>query len=226
MTTDIGEPLGRVNESLEDRVAERLRWMIAADRIPEETRLRQRPLAEQLGVSQTPVRNSLNRLVLDGFVEVGVNGHVYVRRRTFEDLEELSAARIGLEGLAMRLGAPRVKDAVVAQMEECLPMMERHAADNDLEQYLLCRWRFHAACYNASGRTRLVEKVERLFLAAARYNVVLLRLPAAVQESLGNYRAILEAVRNRDGDAAHAAFVASADWAVNRARGVLPHEEA
>lgn len=225
MSADIGEPLGRVNESLEDRVVERLRWLIASGKIPEETRLRQRPLAQRLGVSQTPVRNSLNRLVLDGFVEIGANGYAFVPRRTFEDLEELTAARIGLEGLAMRLGTPKVDDTTVAEMTAHLTELETYATENDLEQYLKCRWRFHAACYNASGRARLVRKVERLFLSASRYNVVLLGLPNAVEESLRNYRGILDAVRGRDGQAAEAAFVASANWAVARARDVLPHEE-
>ena len=80
----------------------------------------QRELAARLGVSQTPVRASLGRLEREGFVAVGSTGRAFVSRLTREDFEEIYAARLGLEGLAARLGAEAVGPAELASMRETL----------------------------------------------------------------------------------------------------------
>ena len=67
----------------------------------------QRDLAQQLGVSPTPVRAGLSQLEREGFVAVTPTGRAVVSRLTREDFEEIYAARLGLEGLAARVGAPR-----------------------------------------------------------------------------------------------------------------------
>ena len=67
----------------------------------------QRDLAQRLGVSQTPVRIGLSELEREGLVEVGETGRALVSRLTREDLEEIYAARLGLEGLAARVGVAR-----------------------------------------------------------------------------------------------------------------------
>src|SRR5262249_1559044 len=71
----------------------------------------------------------------------------------------------------------------------------------DVEAYLRARWDFHAICYRASGRTRLVAEVERLFWRAERYNRLVLSTAARFQRSVGYYPAFLDAGEARDGGA-------------------------
>src|SRR4051795_617086 len=92
--------------SVEKRVTELLRELIVSGDLAEGTPLVQRDLAERIGVSQTPVRSGLSELARDGLVEVTETGRSLVSRLTREDLEEIYAARFGLEGLAARAGAP------------------------------------------------------------------------------------------------------------------------
>ena len=92
---------------MEQRVAQALRDLIVSGQLPAGTPLVQRDLAQRLGVSQTPVRVGLTELERDGLVEVGETGRALVSRLTREDLEEIYAARLGLEGLAARVGARR-----------------------------------------------------------------------------------------------------------------------
>ena len=56
----------------------------------------------------------------------------------------------------------------------CSRELERLAKRQDVDGYLRARWEFHAACYEASGRPRLVAEVERLFWRAERYNRLVL----------------------------------------------------
>ena len=138
------EPLEE-RESIEQRVAQSLRALIVAGQLPEGTQLVQRELAARLGVSQTPVRASLSRLEREGFVAVGSTGRAFVSRLTREDFEEIYAARLGLEGLAARLGAEACGPAELAGMRKSLDRLERAAAAEDVDAYLALRWSSTAA---------------------------------------------------------------------------------
>src|SRR5918995_1371841 len=180
------EPLEE-RESIEQRVAQSLRALIVAGQLPEGTQLVQRELAARLGVSQTPVRASLSRLEREGFVAVGSTGRAFVSRLTREDFEEIYAARLGLEGLAARLGAQAVGDLERASMRSTLTRLGQGAAAGGVDQYFAPRWEFYGTCYRASGRRRLVEEVERLYWRSERYNRIVLSTAQRFRESLGRY---------------------------------------
>ena len=188
------EPLEE-RESIEQRVAQSLRALIVAGQLPEGTQLVQRELAARLGVSQTPVRASLSRLEREGFVAVGSTGRAFVSRLTREDFEEIYAARLGLEGLAARLGAEAVGAEELAGMRKTLDRLERAATKQDIDAYLALRWEFYGTCYRASGRRRLVEEVERLYWRSERYNRIVLSTAQRFQESLGRYAGLLRELR-------------------------------
>ena len=217
------EPL-QERESIEQRVAQSLRALIVAGQLPEGTQLVQRELAARLGVSQTPVRAGLGRLQREGFVAVGATGRAFVSRLTGEDFEEIYAARLGLEGLAARLGAEAVGSTELASMRRTLAKLERAAADQDVDAYLALRWEFYGTCYRASGRRRLVEEVERLYWRSERYNRLVLSTADRFQESLGRYSAFFAHCEVNDGLAAERAVQDSLRWAVDSVAGGLPSE--
>jgi len=194
------EPIAR--DSVEDRVAQSLRDLIVTGQLPEGTPLVQRDLAQRLGVSQTPIRLGLNELQRVGLVSVGDTGRAVVSRLTREDFEEIYAARRGLEGLAARVGAAAVGPAELARMRKLLTELERLAKLQDVDGYLRARWEFHATCYEAAQRPRLLAEVERLFWRAERYNRLVLSTAARFRRSVGYYRAFLAACEARNGDAA------------------------
>src|SRR5688500_19831875 len=184
----------------------------------------QRDLAARLGVSQTPVRASLSRLEREGFVAVGATGRAFVSRLTREDFEEIYAARLGLEGLAARLGAEAVGPGELASMKETLHKLEQAAAEEDVDAYLALRWEFYGTCYRASGRRRLVGEVERLYRRSERYNRIVLSTAQRFQDSLGRYSTFLANCEARDGLAAERSVQDSLRWAVDSVAGELPSE--
>jgi DNA-binding GntR family transcriptional regulator len=217
------EPISR--ESVEERVAGRLRRLIVSGELPEGTPLVQRDLAQRLGVSQTPVRIGLSELERDGLVEVGETGRALVSRLSREDDEEIYAARLGLEGLAARVGVAGLADPDVERMRDLLRELNRLARRRDVDNYLRARWDFHAICYQASGRARLVAEVERLYWRAERYNHLVLSTAARFRRSVGYYREFLEACERRDGDAAERVIHASIRSAVDLLGRSLPSEQ-
>ena len=211
-------------ESVEQRVARTLRELIVDGTLPEGTPLVQRDLAQQLGVSPTPVRAGLSQLEREGFVDVTPTGRAVVSRLTREDFEEIYAARLGLEGLAARLGAPAVGREEIAHMKETLRDLRRLAAERDVQEYLRLRWELHATCYRASGRQRLVNEVERLFWRADRYNRLVLSTAARFRESVGRYQGFLAACEARDGERAEGIVQDSIRWAFAGAADTVPSE--
>jgi len=216
------EPIARA--SVEDRVAQALRVLIVSGQLPEGTPLVQRDLAQRLGVSQTPVRLGLTELQRVGLVEVGETGRATVSRLTREDFEEIYAARLGLEGLAARVGAAAVGPAELARMRTLLAELERLAKVQDVDGYLRARWEFHAACYRAAGRPRLLAEVERLFWRAERYNRIVLSSRERFSRSVAHYRRFYEACKARDPRAAEKVIHDSTQWAVETISELLPAE--
>lgn len=213
-------------ESIEQRVARALRDLIVGGALPEGTPLVQRDLAKRLGVSPTPVRAGLSQLEREGLVAVSATGRALVSRLSREDFEEIYAARLGLEGLAARLGAAAVGKPEIVQMKALLQQLRQLAEERDVDEYLRQRWEFHATAYRTSGRRRLLDDVERLFWRADRYNRLVLSTLERFRESVGNYRAFLAACEANDGDRAEQAVFASMRWAVERTAPSLPSEAA
>jgi len=216
------EPIGR--SSVEQRAAQALRDLIVTGRLPGGTPLVQRDLAERLGVSQTPIRHALIELERTGLVEVGETGRALVRPLTREDLEELSAARLGLEGLAARLGAAAGGPAELERMGRVLASLDRWASRQDVEAYLEGRWAFHSIAYLATGRTRLVAEVERLFWRGERYHRLVLSSAERFARSVGSYHAFFEACEAHEGGRAERVIHDSLRWAVDLIGGSLPSE--
>ena len=216
------EPIAR--ESVEQRVTQALRELIVSGQLEEGTPLVQRDLAQRLGVSQTPVRVGLSELERDGLIEVGETGRALVSRLTREDLEEIYAARFGLEGLAARVGAAALAEGEVVRMQMLMRELDRLAKMRDVDAYLRARWDFHAICYAASGRVRLVAEVERLFWRAERYNRLVLSTAARFRRSVRYYHAFLEACEQRDGDAAEGVIHESVRTTVDDLAPSLPSE--
>ncbi|GIU95924.1 MAG: GntR family transcriptional regulator [Gaiellaceae bacterium] len=225
-TVDDALPISPLEEreSVERRVAAVLRELIVSGQLREGTPLVHRELAAKLGVSPTPVRAGLGQLERDGLVVFAPNGRASVSRLTREDFEEIYAARLGTEGLAARLGAPAVSDAALAAMREMLERLRVHAARQELDEYLGLRWEFHATCYRSSGRTRLVDEVERLYRRSERYNRLVLASPERFRESVARYGEFLAACEARDGDAAERIIHTAMRWAVDRLAPTLPSE--
>src|SRR5262245_15444956 len=216
------EPLGRA--SVEQRAAQALRELIVTGRLPEGTPLVQRELADRLGISQTPIRLALTELERTGLVEVGGNGRALVRRLTREDLEELNAARVGLEGLAARLGAEAVGEEDVERMVDVLPRLRRLAKKQEVDAYLVGRWELHSIAYLATGRTRLVSEVERLFWRGERYHRLVLSSAERFGRSVGGYEEFVAACEAHDGGQAERVIHDSLRWSVALISDSLPSE--
>jgi GntR family transcriptional regulator, rspAB operon transcriptional repressor len=211
--------------SLEARLTDRLRQLITSGALPERSPLRLRDLARDFGVSPTPVRASLSSLERDGLVVIGRTGRAAVSPLTLEDVEEIYAARRGMEALAARRGAPMLTADALDDMASLLRELEAAAQADTLDTYLAVTWRFHARCYRAASRPRLVDEIERLFWRAVRYHRILLSSPERFAASVSTHRRFFDACDQRDGVAAERVVEESVRWSVDAFARVLGDRE-
>src|SRR6476659_8328561 len=84
-------------QSVVDQVYEAVRAGILAGDLPRGSRLRQAALAEELGVSRTPLREALRRLATEGLVEFEANRGATVAEHAFSDMRHAWQARLAME---------------------------------------------------------------------------------------------------------------------------------
>lgn len=150
-------------KSVVDQVHAELLERIVAGELPPGARLRQEALAEELGVSRTPLREALVRLVSEGLVEFAPNRGATVARRDFSDMEQAWLARLVIEPGAARLAAERRDREAIERMRETV-RRQRGVADDVTASFELNR-EFHLELVAASANAHLAQFAELLWLS-------------------------------------------------------------
>jgi DNA-binding GntR family transcriptional regulator len=147
-----------------DRVFDELKKAIINNTLLPGTKLKEEDIARTLGVSRTPVREAINRLALEGFVKLIPQRGAYVATATQKDVEEIFLLRESLEGLAARLAAPRITDAIMEKLKTCLQGFSE--IEDELELFHLHSKKnaiLHQTILQASGSERLLRIASDLF---------------------------------------------------------------
>lgn len=183
-----------------DYVAAQVRQRIVRGELAPGERVNPNDLAERMGVSQTPAREAIQLLASEGLVRNDAFRGARVSELTVEEYEELYLMRIGLEGLAARLGAERIEDDGIAEMARLLEEMGEAAAAEDIDAFYARDRRFHLIHYSASGRESLVRRIMNLRVSSERYARVAYVMPrVSMKDTLQTHHQLLDAVRAHDG---------------------------
>ncbi len=180
--------------------------------------LRLRELANQLGVSTTPVRSALERLAADGLVlHTGRKGTT-VAPLSLADFRDIYAVRRSLEGTAARLGAAALDASGVTAMEGQLSQLEHIASSARLRigAYLGAEWEMHLICYRAAGHPRLLKEIEAYRQQAERYFRLALLDGANAASDLQHQRTFCDACASHDPGQAETAAQLLIDWTVEQ----------
>ncbi|WP_333831038.1 GntR family transcriptional regulator [Pararhodobacter sp.] len=169
-------------------------------------------LADSFQTSHMPVREALRRLGAEGAVEIRSNGSAYVPDVTLGTLEDISRARLALEGLATELAVERITETDLCALEE---LEARHSATarlRDVYEMLERNCDFHFAIYATADSPVLMNLIESLWLRYGPF-MRLLSQRIAPQFERGTHepfqqghRDIVEAIRARDPARARAAI--------------------
>ncbi len=149
-------------QSVVDHVYSALRERILSGDLPRGTKLRQASLAQELGVSRTPLREALRRLSTEGLVEFSPNRGATVSELDFGDMRHAWSARVALEPGAARLAAERRHPDSIAAMRSAVERQRAAAEDRDAS--FAANREFHLALATASGNPHLTRFAEMLWV--------------------------------------------------------------
>jgi DNA-binding GntR family transcriptional regulator len=210
MLADTSIPLA--HKQLRHEVAEKIRAAILAGRFKPGEWLRQEHIAQELGVSQMPVREALKELVAEGLIEHLPYRGVRVVEFTPDDIIDLYSHRAFLEGIAARAAAQNITEQELQELRGLLEGMRTSLGPAHLAQYRLYNRRFHELIFKASRRQYLIRTLTQMW---ATFPTMLIGnfaptastpLPGREGNDVAEHEDILTALECRDPDAAEQAI--------------------
>jgi len=151
-----------------EQVYKRVREAILTGEISAGTAMSQVALADELGISRTPLREALRMLQSEGLVEAERNRRVRVAPVSPVDLEELCIMRVTLEAEAIRLAVPRMTAEDLARLEGSMAEMAHFAEAKDYRRWTVPHQAFHRGLTAPAG-DRFTGVLGQLFDHAERY---------------------------------------------------------
>ena len=193
------------NFTLKDHVYDKLKDAITHMDIYSEDadlRLDERSLAEQLGISRTPLREAIARLERDGLVEVLPRKGVYVQRKSMDEILEMIVAWAALESMAARLATTEASDAEIASLRKIASKYNAGAVDTRISEYSDDNIRFHQRILEISKCALLKTMADGLFLHMQAVRLRAMNEGDRIHRSVVDHAEIIEALEARDADVA------------------------
>ncbi|HNV33964.1 MAG TPA: GntR family transcriptional regulator [Bacillota bacterium] len=192
---------------LREIVFEAMREAIVSGRLAPGERLVEIKLADEMGVSRTPVREAIRKLELEGFVIMMQRKGAYVAGLSPKEIRDVFEIRSTLESLAARLAAERITQVQLEQLKRQLADLEEKIRSHEIEAVVKADIAFHDVLFSASGNARLVSMLSNLREQIHRYRSMSLSYPGRMSVALGEHRAIVKAiVEHKPQEAAEAAL--------------------
>ncbi|PZX12353.1 GntR family transcriptional regulator [Palleronia aestuarii] len=187
-----------------DRIYEEVRNGILTKRLPPGQKITEELLAEQFGVSRTPVRSAIVRLASDGFVEITPHSGTVVKRRLPGEIAEIYDVRALLESAAAGLCADVREAKDLSDLEQLHGTMEEifNAAMTggtaQIEELSLLNKRFHERILKSCRNATLMESASRLMEIGFLINTYVTFSREEIGRSMDDHRKLITAIQSRD----------------------------
>ncbi|MFJ2133865.1 GntR family transcriptional regulator [Streptomyces sp. NPDC098085] len=185
---------------LRERVYETLLELITTRALRPGQHLVESELAGHLGVSRQPVREALQRLNTEGWVDLRPAQGAFVHEPTEEEADQLLSVRTLLEAEAARLAAANSGTAGIAALEELCAEGERAVADDDVDLAVATNAAFHAKVMELAGNAVLSELAGQVDRRVRWYYTPVARQRGT--QSWIEHRSLIAAISSRDGQRA------------------------
>lgn len=193
------------SERAGNAVANLLRLAILEGRLQPGDVLQENTLAEELGISRTPIREAIIELRNEGLVESTATRRAVVRSYSTNELRDIYSLRAALEGFAAQLAASRANEGVIRSLDESnsrfADLIER--GDDHIEAALITEnLDFHDIVAKASEISRLTRMINQIMVIPRRYRAYAAYTPEHRAIVLKHHQDITDAIRNRDSGSA------------------------
>jgi DNA-binding GntR family transcriptional regulator len=197
------EPLG-VSLGLRQQACEAIKRAIMAMDIyghPEEIRLDERQLSQDLGVSRTPIREALSVLEQEGFVRSIPRRGIHVVRKSKREIVEMITVWAAIESMAAGLAATRASDGELMELRRLVEAFQDDPTGH-ISEYSDANMAFHRAIIRLGGVELMSSLTDTLFIHMRAVRAVTMTQDNRAQRSVGDHRAIIGALEVRDANLA------------------------
>jgi DNA-binding GntR family transcriptional regulator len=188
-------------ETFKDKAYVALRNVIVSSdiyRSRTDIRLDERQLAQDFGISRTPVREAMAQLEREGFVRSVPRRGVYVVRKTKHEVIQMITAWAALESMAARLITQHATDADIAGLRRMFATFEGDRLHAKLDEYSEVNITFHQAIIKLSGNDVLIRLAENLFTHMRMIRRQTIGEEDRADRSIHDHMNIIQALEARD----------------------------
>ena len=190
---------------LRELVFENIRQAIVKGIFAPGERLMEIQLADDLGVSRTPVREAIRKLELEGFVVMIPRRGTYVANLSIKDINDVYEIRISLDVLAAGLAAERIEPEELEELNRLLLEISEAARTGPMDKIVRLDTAFHDVLYKASRNDRLLNIINNLREQITGIRGTSMRYPGRLADTLEEHRALVDSIAARDSERAQAA---------------------
>lgn len=194
------------NRPLYEDVADRLREQIFSKQLASGSWLDEQSLADQFGISRTPMREAIKVLASEGLVTIKMRRGAYVTEVARTDLEQIFTILSLLEGQAAKETATKATEAELNMLDHLHHRLEKAAADRDIEQFFEINVKFHELIQEIAGNRWMNGVIADLRKVLKLHRRDSLTSSGRLQNSLVEHREILRSILKRDEEAAELAM--------------------
>ncbi len=159
-------------------------------------------IAKSLGISNTPIREAINKLSSEGFVNIIPNKGIKIVKINIEDIQEILQIRAALDCLIAKLAAKKITDKEIVNMMKIINKMEYSVKEDDRLTYNDLDIKFHDFLLNITENNKLKEIYNNLIVRAYRFRIRTLSIPNRMNLSFKEHRDIALAIKERNPDKA------------------------
>lgn len=185
-----------------ERAYDAIRGLIISGEYRPGDRLRESDLSERAGVSRTPVREALRRLIAEGLIDFLPNRGAFVASWDDEHLVDIFEVRSVLEGYACNRAASRIEPAEIDRLVDLAERMEARYRGTAIDHFAITMLNneFHHLLVTASRSRLLMNSVEGVLRVALVHRTFLRFSDSDMHRSFRHHRELIDAVRSGDGE--------------------------
>ena len=184
--------------ALYQEVAERLRQRIFSHELTPGTWIDEQKLAEQYGISRTPMREALKVLAFEGLVTLKPRRGCYVTEISERDLDDVFPIMALLEGRCAAEAVKKAKATDIANLQAIHAELEDSASANNIDGFFEANQQFHKVIQELADNRWLLSMIQDLRKVLKLSRLHSLSLQGRLQQSLDEHRAIMAAIEARD----------------------------
>lgn len=187
---------------LRDLVFITLREAILQGKLEPGERLMEIALANQLGVSRTPIREAIRKLEIEGLVINAPRRGAVVAEITLKDLRDVLEVRRNLENLAVKLACEKANEQDIRELKELHRSFISTLKNEDLTEVAQADVKFHDKIYEITDNKRLIQILSNLREQMYRYRFEYIKDEIHRRVLVDEHAMIIEGIENKDVDTA------------------------